>query len=356
MLLVVAFFLGYAAPYLSPRHFWWLDLFAVGIPMMSVPVGALALVLGGQGYLWGQWRRAALGGILLVFLVARFGHGLAAWGPSPDSTDALRVMTFNVPRMLMRDSAQAHALKEIVQREAPHVLAVQESKVRTRRGADGPGRGTSAGLRALLEAPEAYALPKGYPIPARIQQPVLGRVSLDSMSMHSLPPDGEKNSRARYTRTSFTWRGRSVVLYNIHLHTVGEERPWLMMPGEWVVPAQWKEFLRTYRRSTLRRAQQARLIRRRIEREDRPVIVVGDFNSTPHQWAYWHIAQGLQNAVNRRVPGWSATFPAEYPLVQIDHVMAGPDWQATAAHISGAGTPPVSDHRPVVVDLRWKDQ
>jgi endonuclease/exonuclease/phosphatase family metal-dependent hydrolase len=84
------------------------------------------------------------------------------------------------------------------------------------------------------------------------------------------------------------------------------------------------------------------------------VLVVGDFNSTPHQWAYWHLAQGLQNAAARRVRGWAATFPAQRPIVQIDHVLASPAWQVTAARIPANGAVGISDHRPVVAYLTWK--
>ncbi len=353
--LVAVFLLGYAAPYLSPTRFWWVDLVAVFLPVLGGAVGTLALWLCIWGGVQRQWRQVALGGILGIFLLVRFGGSMAAWGLSASDATSLRVMTFNVPPYLVKEEARAASLIDLVEREAPHVLAFQESRVRTR----GKGRtvknGTSNSIHAFRGESGTYALPQGYPVPATIQQPVLGRVMLDSMSMHALPPDGRENARARYTRTAFTWEGRSAVLYNIHLHTVGKERPWLMEPSEWAEPTEWMQFFRTYRESTLRRAQQARLIRRHIEREEHPVIVVGDFNSTPHQWAYWHIAQGLQNAVNQHVRGWSATFPAERPLVQIDHILADPAWQITAARIPSTKTPLVSDHRPVVAHLRWKE-
>ena len=80
------------------------------------------------------------------------------------------------------------------------------------------------------------------------------------------------------------------------------------------------------------------------------MLVAGDFNSTPHQWAYRHIAQGL------RAGGGGATFPAWRPLVQIDHVLAGPAWciEATTVLRPRAGRL-ISDHRPVVAQLRWRD-
>ena len=352
-LLVGPFLIGYAAPFLSPASFWWADLFAVGLPLMSVAVTILAVGLCGWGGYRRQWGRVGVGAVLLLLVLVRFGPRVAAWGPSVPTDDALRVMTFNVPPMLGDAGNQRTPLVTLVDREAPDVLALQESRVQTASGGQGE-RHASASIRPLLGSSLGYAPPAQLPAATVIQQPVVGRLSLDSMTVHPLPPDGKTSARSRYTRTTFTWQGRPVVLYNIHLHTIGQARPWTLMPEQWTSPARWRRFVRTYREGALRRAQQARLIRRRIQREAHPVLVVGDFNSTPHQWAYWHLAQGLQNAAARRVRGWAATFPAQRPLVQIDHVLAGPAWQVAAARIPANGTDGLSDHRPVVAYLTWK--
>jgi endonuclease/exonuclease/phosphatase family metal-dependent hydrolase len=261
-------------------------------------------------------------------------------------------MTFNVPPAT--DRTASTSMPRFVKREALDVLALQETRIRTGHGTPVPLQRTSPSLQSILDDSIGFRLPR-LPPATSLQQPVVGRVPLDSMSVHPLPPDGEHNARSRYTRTTFTWQGRPAVLYNVHLHSVGEARPWTLLPEEWTSWARWKTFLRTYRQGALRRAQQARLLRRRIARESRPVMLVGDFNSTPHQWAYQHLAEGLQSAVQRRVRGWGATFPARRPLVQIDHVLVGPAWQITAARIPAPTTGPLlSDHRPVVAHLRWK--
>jgi endonuclease/exonuclease/phosphatase family metal-dependent hydrolase len=82
-----------------------------------------------------------------------------------------------------------------------------------------------------------------------------------------------------------------------------------------------------------------------------PVLVVGDFNSTPHQWAYRHLAQGLQ-----RVGSRDATFPADRPVVRIDHILAGPAWEVVDARVPvPRQDTAISDHRPVTAQLRWRD-
>lgn len=353
VVLVGSFLVGYAAPYLSPTTFWWANLFAAALPVLSVAVGGTAVLL----CLWGgyrrRWARGALGVLLLLLLFVRFGGRVGAWGSTPPAHNVLRVMTFNVPPM-MGNVQHGRPLAGLVRTEAPDVLALQEARLKTARGKTEQPRRASTSLRTLLAPEVGYALPRWMPRTTAIQQPVVGRMRLDSMTVHPLPPDARTSARSRYTRTLFSWRGRPAVLYNLHLHSIGRARPWTLVPEEWTSSRRWMTFLRTYREGALRRAQQARLIRRRIDRETRPVLVVGDFNSTPHQWAYRHIARGLQNAVGRRVRGWAATFPARRPLVQIDHVLAGPAWQVATARIPANGSADISDHRPVVAHLRWK--
>lgn len=355
---MAVFSIGYAAPFLSPVRFWWVDLFAVVLPAAGVGVAVVAVGLCGWGAYRRRWGRVLLGGVLLLLLVLRFGSRLAAWGPSAPEAESLRLMTLNLPSTFDGGPRPSdEALKALIHQERPDVLALQESKIET--GSEEgrtPRKRVSSTIQSLLDAPEGYVPPRLLPPSTIIQQPVLGRLPLDSLSVHRLPPDGDTSPRSRYTRVRFGWQGRPVVLYNLHLHSVGKARPWTLLSEDWTSLAGWKTFLESYRKGALRRAQQARLIRRRIERESHPVIVVGDFNSTPHQWAYRHIAQGLQSAVTRRVAGWGATFPARYPLVQIDHVLVDPAWQVTAARIPAEGNTEISDHRPVVAHLRWKVQ
>jgi len=355
--LITAFLIGYAAPFLSPLHFWWTDLFAVFLPPLSWIIGGIGLVLCVQGMYRGKWGRVVLAGGLLVLLVLRFAPRLAAWGPVSPSTGTLEVMSLNVPASFNQHTANT-ALTELVGEEGPDLLAFQESRIKTSQEASRPTVArVSASLRPLLDASMGYAPPRVLPSDAEIQQPVLGGIPLDSMSLHPLPPDGAKNARSRYTRTQFTWQGRPAVLYNVHLHSVGQVRPWETMSEGKFSYTRWTAFLRAYRKGALRRAQQARLIRRRIERERHPVIVAGDFNSTPHQWAYRHIAQGLQSAGSRGVRGWTATFPAQQPLVRIDHVLAGPAWGVVTARVPAPKeAAAMSDHRPVLAQLRWRDE
>ena len=350
---ISAFLIGYAAPYLPPAWFWWTNLFAVLLPALGVVVGLLSLALLGHGLYRRRWGRVVVAGVLLVTLLLRFAPRVGVGDASATDERTLRLMTFNVPMSYARKDTSARALARFVQRQAPDVLAFQESWMSTEVDPWAERKERFWPPRAFLEDSLGYAPPQARPLGTTICQPVLGRLPLDSVSIHPLPPDGEKDPCSRYTRTEFTWQGRPAVLYNVHLHSVGSVRPWNGSKG-WGSLERWHDFLHTYRGATMSRVRQARLIRRRIEQETRPVLVAGDFNSTPHQWAYRHVAAGMQSATEQDGWDWSPTFPARRPIVRIDHILAGPEWDLVTARVPALkGDTAISDHRPVVAQLRW---
>jgi endonuclease/exonuclease/phosphatase family metal-dependent hydrolase len=110
----------------------------------------------------------------------------------------------------------------------------------------------------------------------------------------------------------------------------------------------WKEALRAYRNDFRVRAEQARVLKQHLKAEPHPFIVCGDFNSTPYTWVYAHVTRGLQDAFSQKGRGWSATYPARFPLVRIDYILASKEWGVRGAHVDRTVS---SDHLPVVAEL-----
>lgn len=400
------FLLGYLGAYVAPDRVWWIDPLAVVLPATSL------LLLGVVAASWAARRRSSLRGALaaavLLAVAIRFGPSLphpfgiasgheprASTPASPDSLDAgaldagadsgsdptadgptadpeagppadpharppaepaggsgvLRLMTFNIPHVGGDPAELSGATARAVRAERPHLLALQEPHVVTGRGSGATVRRVSPQLRRLVGA-SGYELPNDLPPGSRLQQPVLARAGVDDLVPDRLErPPGHPFA----SRVSFRWRGRRAVLYNVHLHTtVGGHKPWKHLGGQLFDPEFWAPVLRTYRTGARRRAQQARRLRRMIEQESDPVIVVGDFNSTRHHWVYRHIARGLHDAHRTAGRGFGGTFPADWPLVRIDHVLVGDAWEVVGAHVSPDHA--ASDHRPVLTQLRWSDE
>ncbi|MEW2522252.1 endonuclease/exonuclease/phosphatase family protein [Actinacidiphila alni] len=98
--------------------------------------------------------------------------------------------------------------------------------------------------------------------------------------------------------------------------------------------------------------RQLRAVRRWIDDLPRPHLLLGDFNligAAPRA-----VLNGPRGAGPWRDLARTATYPAHRPRVQFDHVLAAGLPAATVrAAVRGAHAPavPVSDHRPLVVDL-----
>lgn len=99
------------------------------------------------------------------------------------------------------------------------------------------------------------------------------------------------------------------------------------------------------------RNAQARIVRTEILNSPYPVIVVGDFNSIPLSYAYWHISRGLHDAFTETSWfHWGATCEKRHIGVRIDYILSSPSLVPVNCSIPH---PAGSDHWPVVATLAW---
>lgn len=122
--------------------------------------------------------------------------------------------------------------------------------------------------------------------------------------------------------------------------------------------------------SGLARLESARQIRREIEQTDVPVIICGDFNSAPDDAPLLALTEddGLRDSrihARQNPTGPHATFCGfaalegrmDAPIVgeeaRIDYVLADVNWQIETYIVlpTDENPLPVSDHRPVIVEL-----
>lgn len=103
--------------------------------------------------------------------------------------------------------------------------------------------------------------------------------------------------------------------------------------------------------ASVRRHEQARVVRKEIEQSPYPVIVAGDFNDIALSYTYYHISRGLHDAWLETSWGrWGATCRKGGLGVRIDYILTSPTIipvNCKVVHTSG------SDHLPVVATLAW---
>lgn len=345
--ILLLFGLGYSSPYLPPETFWWTGLLAAVFPYLS----ALALMAGllGLVVLGRRWLIPLC--IMLVLAALRFVPPARLFGTEVQpSQDDLVVMTFNAPvRGPNPDSLSRTTLRQIRKVE-PDLLALQEPAIWID---ESRGRRATAHLQAVIDSLHYWApTPRGAGSTYTIMQPVVARFPLGTVTSYSLSSGRNAAGGTYVTRVTFSWNGRAAALYNVHLHTTGREKPW--QEGRLLLdPTRWREWLREYRDAYRRRTREAERLKSLLDREELPVIVTGDFNSTVHGWELQHVMHRLRDAFTLRGKGWGGTYHSRLPLFRIDHILVGPEWQVVTAYVPDL--PTLSDHRPVVARLRWKE-
>lgn len=328
--------LGAAGRAVPPAVEWRLQLAALALPAATAATAAAAAVWGlralsGGGK--GAWGALAVHLVLVGVVAPRPGGG----GASAGADEPLRVLTLNVGK---ENAVSADRLRTLLQQSGPHIVALQEASVS--RGADGDGRRVVAGPVVQVVGGEGYA-PAVAPGETS-RTPVFSLLPASSTSSGSLGR-GDDDRAGAYTRAVVRWEGRDVAVYSVHLRSFNPDRPSAPWEGESV--GSWFQALEGLGRDFVLRAGEADRLRALLRRERLPFLVMGDLNSTPHQWAYARVAEGLLDAT-RAASGWTATYPDRRPLVQIDAVLASPEWDVVSAEV---GPPGLSDHRAVIAGL-----
>lgn len=260
-----------------------------------------------------QWVYLIIGGLCVTWFVALGVYGwalpalfmLAAgwWLSSPESYAAassradmvLTVVTANINA----DNHDSSALRQWVESLDADIVVIQE---------------VTPATKAALEQWDAY--------PHRAIAAQEGPFGLAVLSRHALDAveSREPGGQTLHYRVHLRWAERLLALSAVH-----------PMPP---VTAEYHTRRVELFESESRWAKDAGL----------PALVVGDFNATPWSSAMRSFAAHGQ----RSVTGFTPTWPAPFPLIPIDQVVASDHWRVVDG---GVGPRTGSDHRPVYVRL-----
>ena len=349
--ILVLFVLGYLGRYLHPRYFWWMDLIAVGLPYTTMLLGLATLAV----ILMGRWRLVAVHVVLLVFGLIRFVPA-GRFAPESPQPDDLILLTYNMSHWWQDDrSLRARRMRELVGESEPALITLQEARLQLDRSADGSPVRALPHVRILIDSLQyAMLYPEGTGS-TYIAQPVLARrgVKLLDQSRIELQHEDRTPFKSVVLRTVFRWEGREAVLYNVHLRSFGDVKPWEDQAVRALDPTAWWSYFMHFREAYLDRAWEVRQIKKRAAAESLPVLIVGDFNSTMHSWVYAHVSDRLNDAFLLAGRGWGATYHTYWPLVRIDFAMVDPAFEIVRADVLDVA---LSDHRPLLVRLRWREQ
>ena len=371
VLVLGAFALGLAARHVRPGALTWpLQLLGPLVPALAALVVAVALV---RVWRAGAGTRLAYG-LAAAAVVVRFG--LPFGGGADVRAGDLTVVTYNVPRWAGPDtSRKADEIDAYVRRVRPAILAFQEPTLYYR--ASAPERVVVAPFLRRLRDSLGYRVGRpAFSPTSRSRLPVFTRglriVQADESRMRAdssgaftdiarvafalaAAPRPAGDAAAVPESLPDTSAARTAVLYNVHLYTHGARKPWDDPGFSLRHPRSWAVYLARFRDAHLRRAWEADSLRALLDAETRPVLVVGDFNATAHEWPFARIRSargGLTDALGKAGRGWNATYHRDLPLLRIDHVLVSREWQIVAARVPRDVA--ASDHLPVEVRLRMR--
>lgn len=274
--------------------------------------------------LWGKRRR--LSGLLLLLIAA---FGIQYWplfiptlsrASAEAAATELRVMTFNVHHANRR----SQDIADLIRAEKPDLVALQE---------------VTDGLARLLRPELASEYPYflvdhhgGFPRALLSRYPLLVDASLPEV------PQAQ-------AVTVVTPAGH-VLAWNVHPPPAVGRRGW--------------------------DAQRHILagVARAVSGEERPLIVLGDFNTTPRAENFGLVASRLIDVHQTAGRGFGFTFPEPAafaalpwylqparllaPVVRIDHILVNDRFMPLESYVVPAGYG--SDHRPVVATVRLVDR
>ncbi len=340
LLLVLATFLAYLAPLVSPATFWPLSFFGLLYPWLLL--GNICCMLG-----WLAMRK-----YYFIFsagcIVLGWGHvqsyiGIHSTRPAPEGA-AIRLMTFNCYDFREKGRGGDWIPEDKLPEAFPigdwDVLCFQEFPNRRHGRNVEVGRYLQNGgyKHAIFQTGGGLALFSRFPIAAH--------------ETHYFP-----NRSNGYQYADLNVNGQTIRLFNIHLQSssvsviadkvaedanLQEKETWLRIRG----------MLGRYKRSTMLRAEQAEEIAEHIRRSPHPVLLCGDFNEIPQSYAYHTIARGMQDAFKARGRGLGITYGGKIPALRIDYVLAGPQFEVLSHRIGRSG---FSDHFPVYSTVRLRE-
>lgn len=347
-LLIVMFAAGMLARLIDPRIFWWPQLYAILLPFVSVAISILGIALAVKK----KWLLFSIHLLAILLVAPRFLSFSSLPSPHSNEEDTLRISSYNLGKLeSLTQPELAEKVGDVINVVDPDILCLQEFLVRYR---GNPLRFRNLpSVAAMFDSLSYQVVASEKHEVSHSFKPVFTNEDKLSMRVKERIALSDDNSHELHIiRTVVRWDGRDAAVYNVHLQTFGERKPWSETALNPLNPGFWSLFLSQYRDAFIDRAWQADKIAELIQKETLPFILVGDFNSTPHNWVYHRIASGLRDAYVEAGHKRKMSYNARFPIARIDHVLLSEQWEVVGADILPFT---YSDHRPLLVVIKFKD-
>lgn len=232
----------------------------------------------------------------------------------------VRILAYNVRHGAgMDDSVDLRRVAAVINEVSPDVVAVQEIDSATSRTSHVDQAARLGALTNMNVVFGGFMEYRG----GQYGMAVLSRYPILSSTNHRLP-DGEEPRTALAATIQIEGMSTPMVVVGIHLYATEGER-----------------------------LAQALRLTEIFQYEQRPVVLVGDFNSRPGSAVIEHLAQYWSIPAKDTEP---STFPADAPDREIDYIMLRPETRFEVIEVRVIDEVLASDHRPVLLVARLREE
>ena len=296
----------------------------------------------------------------IVAIVARYGFlplyfqvgGTAMLNDSEVQEECLKLLTYNVHRFsgvedgVGRVDSNMLNFLAIVDEESPDLLAMQEYI----------GKGDTLPLTKRLMERGYTNIATGYENGSVTGEVIFSKLPL----IRVVRVEGPSKLYA-----SLMWGDDTLRLYCLHLNSYGldesdQQQIHDLSRGN-VDKGTGRGTLHKFRETIVRHEQEWQVLQPYFESHERLILVAGDFNETPSSYFYQQTRQYLQDSYCEVGQGFSTTYHGLFtrqnhtifPAFRIDMVLHSSDIEACSYKRIKSE---ISDHYPIVVTLKKKDQ
>ncbi len=348
---VTALLLSYCSSIADPIKFWVIAMLGLCYPLFFLinSIFILAWALAKSRYLL-----ISLIGILigLKFLIANFGFRMPVLPPAHPSTDAIRMMAYNVRGFTASDpnkNAQIRGeILQLIKDKHPDILNLEEFSVNV-----ATNKEIYKSLNKTFYTNYHYFKPYDYTQYDSTGIAIYSRYPIVNLAALAFP-NNEPRIQAIYA--DLKCNNRIIRVYCVHLQSTrfdDHEHDYvnqLTRHGK-IDFKNLSMITRKLKAAFIQRSAEVTLLKSSVDTCPYPYIIAGDFNDTPISYSVNQINGGLKNAFLEKGSGLGITYYGDFPNFQIDYIMATRqfdviDYQAINKKLS--------DHYPLVSDLRLK--
>jgi endonuclease/exonuclease/phosphatase family metal-dependent hydrolase len=240
----------------------------------------------------------------------------------PQDMQTLKILSYNVHSCRGTDGKLApERIAEVISQLQPDIIGLQELDVGRQRS----GGIDQAHVIAELVKMNAHFHPAMFVEEEKYGDAILTALPVRQIKAGELPSFGEPRG-ALWVEIAFG--GKMLQVFNTHLGLRRRDR---LRQVETLLGPEWLG---------------------NPEAQNKPRIMIGDFNSIPSSRPYRHMAETMREVHAERGDGKKATFPSRFPLLRLDHVFVSGDLTIRDARV--VSSPLIrlaSDHLPVLTTI-----